>query len=152
MSVTPAARGPVRAKVAGRASATRGRPGTLKLARGDIWLVRPDLPTGPAHPFVPDAVRVTVEATAFVVMSPAELNDHLRTVILAPVRLLPLHARPAAVDAPFRPSFRFEDAPASVALDQLRTVERHRLVKRVGRLSSTALKNSLSALQAMFAP
>jgi mRNA interferase MazF len=122
---------------------------SLRLARGDIWLVRPARPSRSGHPVIPDAVQSSVEATPCVVLSPNELNDHLRTVIVAPVRS-------ASIDAPFRAPFRFRfedrDTRASIALDQLRTVDRQRLVKRVGRLSSTALNTALSALQTMFAP
>ena len=118
---------------------------SLRLARGDIWHVRPARPSRPAHAAVPEAVQSALDAQPFVVLSPGELNDHLQTVILAPVRS-------AGIDAPFRPALRFAGTRASIALDQLRTVERRRLVKRIGRVSPPALKTALAALETMFAP
>ncbi|MBL8741933.1 MAG: type II toxin-antitoxin system PemK/MazF family toxin [Myxococcales bacterium] len=79
------------------------------------------------------------------VVSPDELNHHLRTVIIAPMTS-------AGHPYPFRVPCKFEGKSGFVVLDQLRTVDRERLVRRVGKLSSTALDRALSLLQEMFAP
>jgi mRNA interferase MazF len=80
-----------------------------------------------------------------VVVSPDELNHHLRTVIIAPMTS-------AGHPYPFRVPCKFDGKNGFVVLDQLRTVDRERLVRRVGKLSSTALDRALSLLQEMFAP
>jgi mRNA interferase MazF len=79
------------------------------------------------------------------VVSPDELNSHLRTVIVAPMTTVG-HAYP------FRVSCRFENKAGYVVLDQVRTVDRERLVRRVGRLSAPTCDKVLSLLQEMFAP
>lgn len=80
-----------------------------------------------------------------VVVSPDELNAHLQTYIVAPLTT-GSHAYP------FRVSCRFHGTSGHVVLDQIRTVDRSRLVKRLGRLSAQALEKSLSVLTEMFAP
>ncbi len=79
------------------------------------------------------------------VVSPDELNHHLRTVIIAPMTS-------AGHPYPFRVPCKFDGKNGFVVLDQLRTVDRERLARRVGKLSSTALDRALSLLQEMFAP
>lgn len=79
------------------------------------------------------------------VVSPDELNRHLRTVIVAPMTSSG-HAYP------FRASCKFEGTHGYVVLDQLRTVDRERLVRRLGKLPRRTFENVLSILQEMFAP
>jgi mRNA interferase MazF len=79
------------------------------------------------------------------VISPDELNAHLRTVIVAPMTST---GRPY----PFRVDCKFEGKLGFVVLDQVRTVDRERLVRRLGKLSSTAFERVLAVLQEMFAP
>lgn len=80
-----------------------------------------------------------------VVVSPDELNDHLRTVIIAPMT-------PAAHPFPFRVTCRFQNKQAQIVTDQLRTVDRERLVRPLGRLPAPTLQRLLEVLQEMFAP
>lgn len=80
-----------------------------------------------------------------VVVSPDELNLHLRTVIVAPLTS-------AAHPFPFRVACKFEGKNGFVVLDQLRTVDRERLTRRLGRLSAPAFEKVLALLQEMFAP
>jgi mRNA interferase MazF len=80
-----------------------------------------------------------------VVVSPDELNEHLRTVIVAP-----LTTRGQAY--PFRVPCRFRGRLDRVVLDQIRTVDRERLVHRLGQLSPGTLGGALAVLQEMFAP
>lgn len=79
------------------------------------------------------------------VVSPDELNRHLRTVIIAPMTS-------AGQPYPFRVSCTFEREQGYVVLDQLRTVDRERLVRRLGKLPTRTFEKVLSVLQEMFAP
>lgn len=79
------------------------------------------------------------------VVSPDELNQHLRTVIIAPMTT---GGRPY----PWRVPCRFDAREGRVALDQLRTVDRERLVRYVGRLPDRAMGSVLATLAELFAP
>lgn len=103
--------------------------------RGDIWLAALD-------PTVGSEIRKTRPC---VVISPPEMNDHLRTVIVAPMTS---GSRPA----PFRVPIRFQRKSGLVLLDQIRTLDRQRLVKRAGRAPAATLASTLTVLRAMFAP
>lgn len=102
---------------------------------GDIWLVQLD-------PTVGSGIQKTRPC---VVVSPDEMNAHLRTVIVAPMTT---GARPAA----FRIALTFQGKSGLIVLDQIRTLDRMRLVKRVGVLRPQTLATTLRTLQAMFAP
>ena len=78
------------------------------------------------------------------VVSPDELNEHLRTAIVAPMTT-------AGRAYPWRVACQFRRRSGFVALDQLRTVDAERLVKRVGRLSPETVTTVLRGLQEMFA-
>jgi mRNA interferase MazF len=80
-----------------------------------------------------------------VVVSPDELNDHLRTVIVAPMTT-------GGRAYPWRPACRFQDKSGFIALDQLRTVDAERLAKSLGRLDPETVSEVLERLQEMFAP
>lgn len=80
-----------------------------------------------------------------VVVSPDDLNAHVRTFIVAP---LTTGGRPY----PFRIPCRFAGRAGHVVLDQIRTVDHERLVRRLGRLAPPTLQRVLSVLQEMFAP
>lgn len=79
------------------------------------------------------------------VVSPEELNAHLRTVIVAPLTT-GSHAYP------FRVPCRFAGKVGHVVLDQVRAVDRDRLLRRLGRLAPTTARRVLAVLQQMFAP
>lgn len=76
---------------------------------------------------------------------PDELNHHLRTVIVAPMTT-------GGQPYPWRVSCRFQNRRGFVAMDQLRTVDAERLLKRLGRLAPATLTSALTVLQEMFAP
>jgi mRNA interferase MazF len=78
-----------------------------------------------------------------VVVSPDELNAHLTTFMVAPLTT-------GAHPYPFRVPCRFRGRDGFVVLDQLRTVDRARMVRRLGRLSAPTLRRSLSILREMF--
>ena len=79
-----------------------------------------------------------------VVVSPDELNGHLGTFIVAPLTS-------GSFDYVFRVPCRFEGRSGHVVPDQLRTVDRERLVKRLGSLEAETLARVLDVLQQMFA-
>lgn len=78
-----------------------------------------------------------------VIVSPDELNHHLRTSIVAPMTT-------GGHPYPFRVSCRFAGKRGHVVLDQLRTVDRERLRKRLGALSDTTMTDVLEILGEMF--
>jgi mRNA interferase MazF len=80
-----------------------------------------------------------------VVVSPDELNRHLHTHIVAPLTT-------GSHQYPFRVPCRFKGQVGHVVLDQLRTVDRERLVRNLGRISPGTLRRVLTVLQEMFAP
>lgn len=80
-----------------------------------------------------------------VVVSPDEMNWHLRTVIIAPMTT---HSRPY----PSRVAVTFGGTAGQVVLDQLRTVDKTRLARRLGILDDQAAQQVLEVLAALFAP
>ena len=104
------------------------------MTRGDVHLVRLD-------PTLGSEIQKTHPC---VIVSPDELNAHLRTVIVAPMTT-------GGRAYPWRIRCRFQRRSGYVVLDQLRTIDRERLVKRLGALSTETMNEVLSALQEMFA-
>ena len=102
---------------------------------GDIWLAQLD-------PTVGSEIH---EARPCVVISPDDMNVHLRTVIVAPMTTGSQPAR-------FRIALTFQGKQGLIVLDQIRTLDRARLVKRLGALRPATLAATLQVLQAMFAP
>ena len=80
-----------------------------------------------------------------VVVSPDEMNRYLATVIVAPMTT-------RARDYPTRVACTFQGRRGQVVLDQIRTVDRNRLVKKLGRISAGARKRVLDVLRELFAP
>jgi mRNA interferase MazF len=79
-----------------------------------------------------------------VVVSPDEMNAHIATVLVAPMTT---RRRPY----PTRIACQFQGKSGEVVLDQLRTVDRARLVKRLGRISPATQREVLAALAELFA-
>ena len=77
------------------------------------------------------------------VVSPDELNAHLSTLIVAPMTT-------GGHAYPFRIACRFASRDGYVVLDQLRTVDGARLVRRLGRLKPRTVEHVLAALREMF--
>ena len=77
------------------------------------------------------------------IISPNEMNAHLRTAIIAPMTTT---ERPY----PTRVSVTFQGKHGQVALDQLRTVDRQRLVRKLGRVSATTAAAVSATLVEMF--
>ncbi|MFS6828128.1 type II toxin-antitoxin system PemK/MazF family toxin [Cyanobium sp. ATX-6F1] len=105
------------------------------MARGDVFLVALNPTRGP---------EITKTRPALIV-SPDELNAHLRTFIVAPLTT-------GGHPYPFRIACRFEGKAGHLVPDQLRTVDRERLVKKLGVLPEETVLRVLEVLQAMFAP
>ena len=78
------------------------------------------------------------------VISPDEMNEHIRTVIVAPMTT---KGRPY----PTRVPCTFQGKRGQVVLDQIRTVDKTRLVRRLGTVSAGVQVKVLNALQEMFA-
>jgi mRNA interferase MazF len=106
----------------------------LVIARGDVHLVRLD-------PTLGSEIQKTRPC---VIVSPDELNAHLRTVIVAPMTT-------AGRPYPWRIKCRFQQRSGYVVLDQLRTIDRERLVQRLGALPNDTISAVLAGLQEMFA-
>jgi len=102
-------------------------------SRGEVLLVELDPTRG-------SEIRKTRPC---LVVSPDELNHHLRTVIVAPMTT-------GGHAYPFRPACRFGGKEGRIALDQLRTVDRERLRKRLGALSAANLASVFAVLGEMF--
>jgi mRNA interferase MazF len=80
-----------------------------------------------------------------VVVSPDEMNHNIRTVIVAPMTT---KGRPY----PTRVALQFKGKRAHVVLDQIRTVDAVRLVRKLGVLDGPTSSKVLSVLSEMFAP
>ena len=101
--------------------------------RGDVHLVHLDPTRG-------SEIRKTRPC---VIVSPDELNHHLRTAVIAPMTT-------GGQAYPWRIPCRFQQRAGFVALDQLRTLDRDRLLKRLGRLTPATVAAILEGLQEMF--
>ena len=101
--------------------------------RGEVHLVRLDPALG----------SETRKTRPCLIVSPNELNQHLRTAVIAPMTT-------GGQAYPWRIPCRFQQRAGFVALDQLRTVDRGRLVTRLGRLTPKTVAAVLEGLQEMF--
>ena len=104
------------------------------VARGDIWLAALD-------PTLGSEIQKTRPC---VVISPDEMNAHLRTVVVAPMTT-------GSHPAPFRIAISHGGKRGLILLDQIRTLDKVRLIQRSGRTSATTLSATLERLQEMFA-
>ena len=78
------------------------------------------------------------------VISPDEMNDHITKVIVAPMTT-------KGQDYPSRVNCQFQEKDGQVVLDQIRTVDKIRLVKKLGKISANTQKDVLAVLIEMFA-
>lgn len=106
-----------------------------EVRRGDVFLVDLDPTRG-------GEMR---KMRPCVVVSPDELNAHLRTFIVAPLTT-------GSHPYPFRVGCQFAGRSGYIVLDQIRTVDRERLTRRLGGLAPATLAKVLAVLQEMFAP
>lgn len=104
------------------------------MRRGEIWLVNLD-------PTVGSEMR---KSRPCVIVSPPELNEYLRTLIVAPMTS-------KGFGAPFRVPVTHAGTRGLIVLDQIRTVDKVRLVRRLGAVSRKTLAATLVTLQELFA-
>ena len=104
------------------------------VSRGEIWLINLD-------PTIGSEIKKTRPC---IVVSPQELNDHLRTVIIAPMTS---KGRAGG----FRVPITHDGKKGLILLDQIRAVDKARLVKKVGKANPKTLTTSLGVLQEDFA-
>lgn len=105
------------------------------VARGEIWLAV-------LEPTVGSEIQKTRPC---LVISPPEMLACLRTVIVAPMTT-------SSYPAVFRVETTFKDKKGRILLEQIRTIDKKRLVRRLGKGSSKALIHVFTVLQEMFAP
>lgn len=105
------------------------------VSRFDVFLVNLD-------PTIGSEIRKTRPC---LVISPDELNRHVRTVIVAPMTTI-------SRSYPTRVTCRFKSKAGQVVLDQIRTVDKVRLVKKLGKLDKRAATKVLDILLEMFTP
>ena len=105
----------------------------MEVNRFDVYLVVLD----------PTIGREIKKTRPCAVISPDEMNHHIGTVIVAPMTTKGRHY-PTRVDC------TFQGVEGQVVLDQIRTVDRARLVKHLGRLSPTSADRVLEVLCEMF--
>lgn len=98
--------------------------------RGDVWLATLD-------PTVGSEIRKTRPC---LIVSPAEIHDHLRTVIVVPMTSA---GRPAG----FRVPLTFGGKDGLVLTEQVRSIDKRRLVKRVGEVSPPVLSQVLQIMR-----
>lgn len=102
--------------------------------RDEVWLIRLDPSLG-----------AEIEKTRpCLVISPDEMNEPLQTVLVAPMTT-------TILNYPTRITLTFHGKTGQVALDQLRTVDRDRLIRRLGVISSKAAQQASTVLLEMFA-
>ena len=104
-------------------------------SRFDVFLVRLD----------PTEGREIRKTRPCLIISPDEMNHHIDTVIVAPMTT---KGRPY----PTRVPVRFKRKSGQFVLDQIRTVDKTRLVKRVGKIDAATRAQVLALLAELFAP
>ena len=104
----------------------------MKVGQAQVWWVNLD-------PTIGSEIRKTRPA---VVVSPDELNAHLRTVVVVPLT--------SGRAYPFRISTQVQDKNGVAAVDQIRTIDKRRLVKKISTLKPAEMKPILDALVEMF--
>jgi mRNA interferase MazF len=105
------------------------------MKRFDVFLVSLD-------PTVGHEIRKTRPA---VIISPDEMNPHISTVIIAPMTS-------RGRDYPTRVPCCLQGIQGQIVLDQIRTVDKKRLTKKLGKLSVEEANQLLNVLAEMFRP
>jgi mRNA interferase MazF len=107
----------------------------MEVSRFDVFLVKLD-------PALGSEIKKTRPC---LVISPDEMNRYIRTAIVAPMTT---KGRPY----PTRVACRFRGKSGQVVLDQIRTIDKERLIKKVGRIDRRAAEAVLQVLAEIFAP
>jgi len=104
------------------------------VSRGEIWLIH-------LNPTLGSEIKKTRPC---VVVSPQDMNDYLRTVIIAPMTT---KGRAAG----FRVPITHDGKKGLILLDQMRAIDKTRLVKKLGTIGAKTLQSTLNTLQETFA-
>ena len=106
----------------------------MVVKRFDVYLVNLD-------PTIGSEIQKTRPC---LVISPDEMNRHIRTVIVAPMTS-------AQKEYPTRVPCTFQKKKGQIVLDQLRTIDKARLIKKLGTIDSKDQLEVISILQELFA-
>jgi len=101
--------------------------------RFEVWLVNLD-------PTLGSEIRKTRPC---LVISPDEMNEHIATVIVAPMTT-------KGREYPTRVPCHFASKEGQIILDQIRTVDKFRLVKKIGKIAAITQKEVIAVLMEMF--
>ncbi|MBK9305747.1 MAG: type II toxin-antitoxin system PemK/MazF family toxin [Nitrospira sp.] len=104
-------------------------------SRFDVFLVRLD----------PTEGREIRKTRPCLVISPDEMNQHIDTIIVAPMTT-------KGKSYPTRVPIRFKGKSWQIVLDQIRTIDKSRLVKRMGKIDDSTQTHTLALLAELFAP
>lgn len=104
-------------------------------SRFEVYLVRLD----------PTEGREIRKTRPCVIISPDEMNRHIGTIIVAPMTT-------QGREYPTRIPVRFQRKSGQIVLDQIRTVDKIRLVKRLGKIDDATAQKVLALLNEIFAP
>ena len=107
----------------------------MEMNRFDVFLVNLD-------PTIGHEIKKTRPC---LIISPNEMNRFIATVIIAPMTS-------KGRDYPSRAACTFQGIQGQIVLDQVRTVDKSRLVKRLGAVSENTQQKVLHVLNEMFAP
>lgn len=105
------------------------------VARGEVWLTRLE----------PTEGREIRKTRPSLIISPPELHDYLDVAIVAPMTT-------GSRQAPYRLPIRFSGKQGYILLDQIRTVDKGRLIRKLGGIGPRELLATLGALQELFSP
>jgi len=106
----------------------------MVVKRFDVYLMNLDPTTG-------SEIRKTRPC---LIISPDEMNRHIKTVIVAPMNS-------AGKEYPSRVPCKFSNIQGQIVLDQIRTVDKSRLIKKLGTIDSEAQLGVIATLQRLFA-
>ncbi len=105
------------------------------ISRFDVYLVNLD-------PTIGHEARKTRPC---LIISPDEMNRYIGTVIIAPMTT-------KGRDYPTRVNLTFQGKKGQIVLDQIRTIDKIRLIKRLGKIDKNIAQKVLAILNEMFAP
>lgn len=107
----------------------------MEVKRFDVYLISLD----------PTKGRKIKKTRPCLIISPNEMNRHISTVIVAPMTS-------KGNSYPTRIPCQFQGVKGQVVLDQIRTIDKSRMVKKLGSLSQVTQSKVLDSLAEMFAP
>ena len=105
------------------------------LVRGDIYLINLD-------PTIGSEIQ---KSRPCLIISPDEMHTHLRTALVAPMTT-------GSRAAPFRVPISFQGKHGLILLDEIRAIDKARLIKKMGSTSTDTLAQVLDVLAEVFAP